>query len=433
MPSFGWTCAGWVRTVPGPPRFRVDRVPEPEQDDLVGRRLGHYRLDAVIGRGGMSTLYRATDLRLGRAVALKIMSDALAGDAEFRERFVDEARNTSALDHPHVVPLYEFGDLDGTLYLAMRYVEGVDVAQLLAGGPLSPRRTVALLAQVADALDALHARTLVHLDIKPANILVTTRTGSGAEHVYLADFGLTRRGVTGQRTAGGDFLGSPTYAAPEHLRGERVDARTDVYSLACVLHACLTGHAPFRGTVDEVIAGHLAGRLPLVSAAVELPAAIDEVVHRGMAPLPAGRPSTCGELVELARRALAGAPQDRPPRPRRAGAGPDPAQGSGPVGGSVGSLGSRPPVAPGSRAAGGRPQVRAPGPVGPGPGASGPGAPGSVGSGPVDAMRVRAPAPTQAGNAFTDADRRPRGWVLPAIAALALVLVVLLLVLALTA
>ncbi|GAB2933092.1 hypothetical protein GCM10027047_31870 [Rhodococcus aerolatus] len=427
-----------------------DPVPEPEADapasDLVGRRLGHYRVEAVIGRGGMSILYRATDLRLGRAVALKIMSEALADDAEFRERFVDEARNTSALDHPHVVPLYDFGDLEGTLFLAMRYVEGVDVAQLLADGPLAPGRAVALLAQVADALDALHARNLVHLDIKPANILVTRRAGHGTEHVYLADFGLTRRGVTGQRTASGDFLGSPTYAAPEHLRGDRVDARTDVYSLACVLHACLTGHAPYRGTVDEVIDGHLAGRVPRVGDEVEVPAAVDEVLARGMAPTPAGRPGSCTELVELARRALAGAPQDTPARPRGAGrpGAPDPGSGpagrslgSGPAGGSLGSgpaggsLGSGPSGPGGS------------GPSGPVPAAAWspsdtggygpptvPGAPPPVG---IDAMRVRAPAPTRSGNAFTGpaAGSSTPAWVWPAVGVLALVLVVLLLVLVL--
>lgn len=372
-----------------------DPVPEPEADatpsDLVGRRLGHYRVEAVIGRGGMSTLYRATDLRLGRAVALKVMSEALAHDAEFRERFVDEARNTSALDHPHVVPLYDFGDLEGTLFLAMRYVEGVDVAQLLADGPLAPDRAVALLAQVADALDALHARNLVHLDIKPANILVTRRAGSGSEHVYLADFGLTRRGVTGQRTASGDFLGSPTYAAPEHLRGDRVDARTDVYSLACVLHACLTGHAPYRGTVDEVIDGHLGGRVPRVGDEVDVPAAVEEVLARGMAADPAARPRSCTELVDLARRALATGPRDRAAEVPAASWAPSDAGGYGP------------PSTPG-----------APPPLG------------------VDALKVRAPAPTRSGNAFTSSGGSSPAWVWPVLGGLALLLVVLLLVLVLT-
>lgn len=166
-------------------------MPAEQSSDLVGRRLGHYRVDGVIGRGGMSTMYRATDVRLGRTVALKIMATDLADDAEFRERFVDEARNTSAIDHPHIVPLYDFGDLDGSLFLAMRYVEGDDLAALIANGPLAPRRAMTLLGQVGEALDVLHARKLVHLDVKPANVLVTKRESAGREHVYLADFGLT--------------------------------------------------------------------------------------------------------------------------------------------------------------------------------------------------------------------------------------------------
>ena len=250
-------------------------------------------------------MYRATDVRLGRTVALKIMAEDLAEDAEFRERFVDEARNTSAIDHPHIVPLYDFGDLDGALFLAMRYVEGDDLSALIAESPLAPRRALVLLGQVAEALDVLHARKLVHLDVKPANVLVTKRESAGREHVYLADFGLTRRGAAGHSTSTGDFLGSPTYAAPEHLRGEHVDGRTDIYSLACMLFACLTGHAPFRGSVDEVIAGHLGGAVPAVSAEMVLPRQFDEVVWRGMATDPAGRPGSCRELMMLAHQALA--------------------------------------------------------------------------------------------------------------------------------
>lgn len=296
-------------------------MPGEQSSDLVGRRLGHYRVDGVVGHGGMSTMYRATDVRLGRTVALKIMAEDLAEDAEFRERFVDEARNTSAIDHPHIVPLYDFGDLDGSLFLAMRYVEGDDLAALIANGPLAPRRALMLLGQVAEALDVLHARKLVHLDVKPANVLVTKRESAGREHVYLADFGLTRRGAAGHSTSTGDFLGSPTYAAPEHLRGEPVDGRTDIYSLACMLFACLTGHAPFRGSVDEVIAGHLSGSVPAVSAEMMLPVQFDEVVWRGMATDPAARPGSCRELMTLAHHALARVPRaDELPTRRSVGA-----------------------------------------------------------------------------------------------------------------
>ncbi|MFB9906050.1 serine/threonine-protein kinase [Allokutzneria oryzae] len=298
-------------------------------EDLTGRRLGHYRIDGVIGHGGMSVMYRATDVRLGRKVALKVIADHLTVDAEFRERFVDEARNTSAIDHSHVVPLYDFGEVDGLLYIAMRFVDGSDLASLIKDGPISPERTLRLIGQVADALDMLHGRGLVHLDIKPANMLVTQHE-SASEHVYLADFGLTRRGATGHRTRGGDFLGSPTYAAPEHLRGEPVDPRTDAYSLACVLFACLTGRPPFQGKVPEVIQGHLGGEVPAVSSLVTLPPSIDEVIRRGMAKEPAKRYANCRELVAAATAALANLPQPtvpptrRPPAQKAAAAPPPP-------------------------------------------------------------------------------------------------------------
>jgi serine/threonine-protein kinase len=281
-------------------------------EDLTGRRLGHYRIDGVLGKGGMSVMYRATDIRLGRKVALKIIAEHLTEDPEFRERFVDEARNTSAIDHANVVPLYDFGEVDGLLYIAMRLVDGSDLASLIKDGPLTPERAVALLSQVAEALDNLHERGLVHLDVKPANVLVTSRE-STAEHVYVADFGLTRRGATGHRTRGGDFLGSPTYAAPEHLRGEPVDARTDAYSLACVLFACLSGRPPFQGAVPEVIQGHLNRDAPsLTEHARNLPPAIDDVIRRGMAKTPQQRYANCRELIAAAKQALT-QPVRRPP------------------------------------------------------------------------------------------------------------------------
>ncbi|MGB3443547.1 MAG: serine/threonine-protein kinase [Actinophytocola sp.] len=281
-------------------------------EDLTGRRLGHYRIDGVLGKGGMSVMYRATDIRLGRKVALKVIAEHLTEDPEFRERFVDEARNTSAIDHANVVPLYDFGEVDGLLYIAMRLVDGADLATLIKDGPLKPERALALLSQVAEALDNLHERGLVHLDVKPANVLVTSRE-SAAEHIYVADFGLTRRGATGHRTRGGDFLGSPTYAAPEHLRGEPVDARTDAYSLACVLFACLSGRPPFQGAVPEVIQGHLNREPPSLTEVVpSLSPGIDEVIRRGMAKSPANRYPSCRELIAAARKALS-QPIRRPP------------------------------------------------------------------------------------------------------------------------
>ncbi|OLR89836.1 serine/threonine-protein kinase [Actinokineospora bangkokensis] len=299
-------------------------------EDLTGRRLGHYRIDGVLGKGGMSVMYRATDVRLGRRVALKVIAEHLTEDPEFRERFVDEARNTSAIDHANVVPLYDFGEVDGLLYIAMRLVDGSDMASLIKEGPMRPQRALGLLSQVAEALDNLHERGLVHLDVKPANVLVTTRE-SATEHIYLADFGLTRRGATGHRTRGGDFLGSPTYAAPEHLRGEPVDGRTDQYSLACVLFACLAGRPPFQGQVPEVIQGHLNREPPALTEQVpQLPPAIDDVVRRGMAKTPGQRYATCRELVAAARVALSGAPRQQQRGPQGPGMSPLGPQQTGP-------------------------------------------------------------------------------------------------------
>jgi serine/threonine-protein kinase len=318
--------------------------------DLTGRRLGHYRIDAVLGKGGMSVMYRATDIRLGRKVALKVIAEHLTEDPEFRERFVDEARNTSAVDHANVVPLYDFGEVDGLLYIAMRLVDGSDLASLIKNGPLSPARTLSLLGQAAEALDNLHERGLVHLDVKPANVLVTSRESAG-EHVYIADFGLTRRGATGHRTRGGDFLGSPTYAAPEHLRGEPVDGRTDAYSLACVLFTCLTGRPPFQGQVPEVIRGHLNCEAPRLTDVVALPGAIDAVISRAMAKSPKARYATCRELVAAARRALSAVPGvGMGPRQGGPGYGGAPMFPAGTHSSSADPVRLRPPVPAGSTA-----------------------------------------------------------------------------------
>jgi serine/threonine-protein kinase len=392
-------------------------------EDLTGRRIGHYRIDGVLGRGGMSVLYRATDVRLGRKVALKVMGENLTGDAEFRERFVDEARNTSAIDHANVVPLYDFGEVDGLLYIAMRLVDGADLANLIKDGPLSPQRTLNLLAQVAEALDNLHERGLVHLDVKPANVLVTTRE-SASEHVYLADFGLTRRGATGHRTRSGDFLGSPTYAAPEHLRGEPVDGRTDEYALACVLFACLTGRPPFQGQVPEVIAGHLGREVPSVTTLVNLPTAIDTVIRTGMAKEPDGRYPDCRALIAAARSALAAIARPSMP-PLRA-----PAQ---PTSGPIPVQQPRPPMPQQQRRAlgypmrGGYPQGPQPVPPRPQSNLPGPGLPPVTG----EPVRLRPPAPAGA-SAFTP-ERGPLSrWGVPILVGIAAIVVVVVLIIVFT-
>jgi serine/threonine-protein kinase len=320
----------------------------------------------------------------------------------------------------------------------MRLVDGADLATLIKDGPLSPARALALLAQVAEALDMLHDRGLVHLDVKPANVLVTTRE-SASEHVYLADFGLTRRGATGHRTRGGDFLGSPTYAAPEHLRGEPVDGRTDEYALTCVLFACLTGRPPFQGQVPDVIAGHLTREVPSVTGLVMLPTSIDTVIRKGMAKEPAGRYPDCRSLIAAARSALASVARPGTPPPVRGGASTAPEPQSGPRPGvPVGPPSGPQPVqtpppwqAPaqaGARPAypqtpsGGwpaqpqRPQQQAPRPVG---------APQHTG----DPVRLRPPTPINA-SAFTP-DRGPLSrWGLPILVGVAIVVVIVVLLIA---
>ncbi|HWC84230.1 MAG TPA: protein kinase [Pseudonocardiaceae bacterium] len=438
-------------------------------EDLTGRRIGHYKIDAVLGRGGMSVMYKATDVRLGRKVALKVMGENLTGDAEFRERFVDEARNTSAIDHPNVVPLYDFGEVDGLLYIAMRLVDGADLASLIKDGPMAPVRAFALLGQVAEALDMLHGRGLVHLDVKPANVLVTNKESS-SEHVYLADFGLTRRGATGHRTRSGDFLGSPTYAAPEHLRGLPVDGRTDEYALACVLFACLTGRPPFQGQVPDVISGHLNKDVPAVSSLAQLPAGIDEVVRRGMAKEPDRRYPDCRDLITAARAVLAPAAIPAGPNPGPAPTGP--ASGPNPV--PTGPASGPNPVAPGTGPQPGMPTGPQPGmPPQHQPGMPGYGAPGRppglgqppVGYGqpmpgmppqqqqpgygqpmgrppmgypqqrpyqPNEPMRLRPPAPAGNGSAFTTQRSGLSRWGLPILVGVAAIVVIIVLIIVFT-
>ena len=218
-----------------------------------GVLFGGYRIEAVVGRGGMGVVYRATDLSLSRPVALKLIAPELAQDPTFRERFLREPRLAASLDHPGVVPIYEAGEREGQLYLAMRWVEGSDLGQMLQrAGRLSPEVTVGVLTQVAEALDATHRRGLVHRDVKPANILV-----DDDGHAYLADFGISAPGG-GAAGAAGRMAGTLDYLAPEQIRGEEVDGRTDCFALGCVLHECLSGAPPFRReTESDALWAHL--------------------------------------------------------------------------------------------------------------------------------------------------------------------------------
>jgi tRNA A-37 threonylcarbamoyl transferase component Bud32 len=287
-------------------------------DSRIGTELAGYRIEGLLGRGGMSVVYRADDLRLKRNVALKLLAPELAEDERFRERFLRESQLAASLDHPNVVPVYDAGEVEGLLYIAMRYVPGTDMKQLLRlEGALGSDRALALVAQIGNALDAAHERGLVHRDVKPSNVLLTGRRGE--EHCYLADFGLSTSASDRSAVAdpGQIVVGTIDYVAPEQIRD--VDGRADVYSLACLLYECLTGDVPFlRPTDVAVIYAHLEEPAPKASERMpELKADIDNVLLKGMAKLPDERWATCGALVEAARSALGDEAAATPIRSRR--------------------------------------------------------------------------------------------------------------------
>ncbi len=271
-----------------------------------GTEIAGFRLEGLLGRGGMGAVYQARDIRLGRSVALKLLAPELAENERFRARFLRESQLAASLDHPNVIPIYAAGEADGQLYLAMRYVQGVDLRQLLAReGPLSPERALGLVEQTAAALDAAHERGLVHRDVKPANVLISEQ--SGREHCYLVDFGLTKQtasisGLTGT----GELVGTVAYTSPEQIRGEAVDARADTYSLGCVLFECLAGESPFaRETEVATLWAQVNDPPPALSARrPELGREIDAVFSRGLAKTPEDRHGSCGDLVADAAAAL---------------------------------------------------------------------------------------------------------------------------------
>jgi serine/threonine protein kinase len=276
-------------------------------DSRLGTDLGPYRIERVLGRGGMGVVYLAEQRELGRKVALKLLPDELAQDADFRARFERESRLAAAIDHPNIIPLYEAGEIEGTAFLAMRFVDGVDLASRLAGGPLDPTEAVVILAQVAGALDAAHARGLVHRDVKPGNVLVD-QTAQG-EHAYLTDFGLTKQtGTESGLTRMGSFMGTPAYMAPEQIEGQDVDGRADQYSLACMAFELLTGQVPFQRDQEFAVAmAHVRDRPPTAtSLRPELPGAVDAVFAQAMAKDREARYPTCSAFVDDLRTALGG-------------------------------------------------------------------------------------------------------------------------------
>jgi YVTN family beta-propeller protein len=268
------------------------------------QQVGNYRLESLLGAGGMGEVYKAYDTHRDRYVALKLLPEALSGDREYLKRFQRESNVAARLRDPHVIPIHDFGELDGRLFIDMRLVDGADISTLLETyGPIAPQRAVHLISQVAQALDAAHADHLVHRDIKPSNILVTSN-----DFVYVVDFGIARPfgGRQTPLTVTGVTIGTWQYMAPERFTGQDVDGRADVYSLACVLHECLTGAPPFGDRdLPALMYAQLTYDPPEASSLVEgVPLALDAVIARGMAKDPKDRFATAGALAAAAREAL---------------------------------------------------------------------------------------------------------------------------------
>lgn len=293
--------------------------------DLRGKQIAGYVVESEIGRGGMAVVYRARDLRLDRTVALKLLAPELARNDTFRRRFAHESKVAAAIDHPHIVPVFEAGETDGLLYIAMRYVAGQDLRAMLdRTGPLPVEAAARIAGQVASALDAAHDHDLVHRDVKPGNILVAQGTDSDhPEHVYLTDFGLTKKSLslTGFTTVG-QFVGTLDYVAPEQISGKPVDGRCDVYSLGCVVYETLVGNPPFQRDDDMALlwAHQYDPPPPPTSLRPDLPAAVDAVLAKALAKSPEDRWDTCLEFTGALRRA--GSTRSTPPQAGGQAAGP---------------------------------------------------------------------------------------------------------------
>ena len=315
---------------------------------MVGEEFAGYRLRSVLGRGGMSVVYQAENPRLGAVIALKVLAPELATDDMFRARFLEESRIAASLNHPNVIPIYDTGSYGGLLYIAMRYVSGTDLRQMLKKrGRLIPSVTLSLTAQAARALDAAHRRGLVHRDVKPGNLLIERGDDDDdPDHVYLADFGITKHAMdrTGM-TASGQFLGTVDYVAPEQIQGMSVLGLADQYSLGCVVYECLTGRVPFEKDLDAAIIWAHVQESPTMATALrpDLPPAVDHVFARVLAKEPGDRYANCREFIEAMRVALGGLAAD----PRTLGS--LDIAGAAPAGGTQGNIATeafRPPEVP---------------------------------------------------------------------------------------
>jgi serine/threonine kinase PknH len=290
-----------------------------------GTPFGRYRLVALLGRGGMGEVWRAYDTTTDRTVAVKLLPPHLAEDGAFVQRFRREAHAAARLNSPHVIPIHDYGEIDGRLYVDMRLIEGRDLQSVLEDGPLSPGRAVRIIEQVAKALHAAHRVGLIHRDVKPSNILLDED-----DFAYLIDFGIARATEDTRLTETGGMIGTFHYMAPERLGSGEVDARADIYALACVLYECLTGGPPFPAdSTERLIVAHLSAPPPHPSAArPDVPAQFDEVIATGMAKDPDWRYATTVELAGAAHNAIRAIPT---PIPRSRTAPTAPAQPAGPV------------------------------------------------------------------------------------------------------
>jgi hypothetical protein len=278
---------------------------EPAAD---ARRIGQYAVLREIARGGMGVVYEALDERLGRRVALKVLLVEFSQEPEFRERFIRESHAAAALDHPNILPVFDAGEVDGVLYIASRLVDGVDLRGVLdRDGTLPVDRALAIVGQVAAALDYAHDRDIVHRDVKPANVLLVSSDADRADHAYLIDFGITTTKSADMRlTASGGFVGTPEYVAPEQLKGDAVDGRADQYALACVLYHCLVGSSPFAGsTTVDVLHAHLHDEPPHPTASAPTVAlAVGDAIVRALSKDPSQRFESCRAFVSAARRGI---------------------------------------------------------------------------------------------------------------------------------
>lgn len=268
----------------------------------IGSRFGPYQLRRLLGRGGMGEVYEAYDTVKDRVVALKLMSEQVSSDDSFRRRMQREARTAGRLQEPHIVPIHDFGEVDGQVFIDMRLIEGRDLGTVLSRtGPLPPPRAVAIVEQVAAALDAAHRAGVIHRDIKPENILLAE-----GDFAYLVDFGIAAAATDERVTKTGAAIGSWNYMAPERFGNDDPTYRVDIYALACLLFECLTGTRPFQTTsLSSLMAAHLAQPVPRPSQRnPAVPAAFDEVIARGMAKDPGARYLTAGDLAKAALHAL---------------------------------------------------------------------------------------------------------------------------------